>query len=71
MPILEKFQIGSVSKSSARSDGCNTDFMGDIKRLHATEPVYRLRSGDYRVIFEVTGDIVDVLKVKHRREAYD
>lgn len=44
---------------------------GDIKRLQATEPIYRLRSGDYRVIFAFAVEVVDVLRVKNRREAYD
>jgi mRNA interferase RelE/StbE len=30
----------------------------------------RLRVGDYRVIFRETGEILRILRVRHRREAY-
>jgi mRNA-degrading endonuclease RelE of RelBE toxin-antitoxin system len=32
---------------------------------------YRLRSGDYRVQFQVAGEIVTVEKVGHRDEFYE
>lgn len=31
---------------------------------------YRFRVGDYRVIFDIEGDILLVLRVGHRREIY-
>lgn len=31
---------------------------------------YRFRIGDYRVIFDVDGDKIVILKVGHRREIY-
>lgn len=43
---------------------------GDIKRLANFTPEYRLRVGDYRVLFEVIEDRVIVYRVMHRREAY-
>lgn len=45
----------------------------DIKKLEATvEPTYRLRVGDYRVVFEVKQNIITILVigVAHRKEAY-
>ncbi|GGE08406.1 hypothetical protein GCM10011390_29360 [Aureimonas endophytica] len=41
---------------------------GDVKKLVGTEH-YRLRHGDWRAIFILTGDVV-VVKIAHRREAY-
>jgi mRNA interferase RelE/StbE len=44
---------------------------GDVKRLHDIEPPeFRLRVGDYRVRFRDFGDSIEILSVKHRREAY-
>ena len=43
---------------------------GDIKRLTNFRPAYRLRVGDYRVLFDVDGDTIIVYRVRHRREAY-
>jgi mRNA interferase RelE/StbE len=45
--------------------------VGDVKRLTASTPEYRLRVGDYRVLFEIerTNRVV-VYRVRHRRESY-
>jgi mRNA interferase RelE/StbE len=42
------------------------------QKLSGTERTYRLRVGDYRVIYEVEPDIrvVVVYYIRHRREAY-
>ncbi len=47
------------------------DLTGDVKRLTAFAPEYRLRVGDYRVLFEIdeTNRVV-VYRVRHRRESY-
>ncbi|WP_394766741.1 type II toxin-antitoxin system RelE/ParE family toxin [uncultured Paludibaculum sp.] len=31
---------------------------------------FRLRLGDYRVLFKPTGEVLRILHVKHRSEAY-
>lgn len=31
---------------------------------------YRFRVGDYRVVFDIHGENIEVLKVMHRREVY-
>lgn len=46
------------------------DLQGDVKRLKNFSPAYRLRVGDYRVLFEVEADIVTIYRIKHRRQAY-
>jgi mRNA-degrading endonuclease RelE of RelBE toxin-antitoxin system len=44
---------------------------GDVKQLKGTDPKeYRLRVGDYRIRFYDLGDILQILSVRHRREAY-
>ena len=42
------------------------------KKLQGTKDSYRIRVGDYRVIYEVSDEAVTVLivRVRHRREAY-
>jgi len=47
-----------------------TGLVGDIKKLQQHDSAYRLRSGEYRVLFDVVGDTVKVRRVKHRRDAY-
>jgi mRNA interferase RelE/StbE len=44
----------------------------DIKKLRAPMPVFRLRVGDYRVIYEWKSDrlVILVVRVRHRRHVY-
>jgi len=46
------------------------ELAGDVKRLTDFSPAYRLRVGDWRVLFDVEGDIIVVHDVKHRSKAY-
>jgi mRNA interferase RelE/StbE len=44
---------------------------GNVKRLQDIEPPeFRLRVGDYRVRFRDLDNSIEILSVKHRREAY-
>jgi mRNA interferase RelE/StbE len=44
----------------------------DIKKLHAPAPVFRLRVGDYRVVYELKNErlLILVVRVQHRSRAY-
>ena len=44
---------------------------GDIKRLHETEAMYRLRMGDYRVLFDVEGGVIVIRRIGNRKDVYD
>ena len=41
----------------------------DIRRLKGQDN-YRLRIGDYRVIFHIENDLIKILKVAHRKKIY-
>ncbi|MBI3987803.1 MAG: type II toxin-antitoxin system RelE/ParE family toxin [Lentisphaerae bacterium] len=44
---------------------------GDVKKLTNFTPEYRLRVGQFRVLFEIeSGARIVVYRVVHRREAY-
>jgi len=43
---------------------------GDIKRLTNFTPEYRLRVGDWRVLFEMDSKKITIYRILHRREAY-
>jgi mRNA interferase RelE/StbE len=47
------------------------DLSGDVKRLKQHVPRYRLRVGDWRVLFEVRGTVIEIWRVAHRRDVYD
>ena len=44
---------------------------GNIKRLRNAEAVYRLRMGDYRILFDVEGDVIVIRKIGNRKDVYD
>ena len=46
------------------------DLAGDVKRLTNFTPEYRLRVGNYRVLFEIEGESVIIYRVLHRKDAY-
>ena len=48
-------------------------FPQGAKKLHAEEPYYRIRVGDYRVIYTIDDAIriVEVRRIAHRRESYE
>ncbi|MEQ8191168.1 MAG: type II toxin-antitoxin system RelE/ParE family toxin [Candidatus Eremiobacterota bacterium] len=51
--------IGKMRKDIAR-----------FKRLKGAGKTNSLRVGNYRIIFDVTGDSINILNVEHRREVY-
>lgn len=46
------------------------DLAGDVKRLKDFDPAYRLRVGEYRVLFDVVSDHIEVYRIRHRSEVY-
>jgi len=47
-------------------------FPSGVRKLHGGEMIYRLRVGDYRVVYEVYSDhlLIEIARVRHRRDAY-
>ena len=44
--------------------------ISDIKAMRGYAGRYRIRSGDYRIGIEVNEDVIEVMRVLHRREFY-
>jgi mRNA interferase RelE/StbE len=44
---------------------------GNIKRLQNADVGFRLRMGDYRVLFDVIGNKILVQKVGNRKDVYE
>jgi len=42
----------------------------NLKKLTNFHPPYRLRVGNYRVLFDIVNDKLTVYRVKHRKESY-
>ena len=56
--ILEKIQL------------MENDLAGDVKKLTNFTPEYRLRVGNYRVLFEIENESIVIYRVKSRDKAY-
>lgn len=55
-----------IEKIKALENGLS----GDIKKLTNFSPEYRLRVGNYRVLFETENKKIIIYRVKHRKETY-
>ena len=55
-----------IEKIEAYAD----DKPADVKRLTLHEPGWRLRVGEYRVLFDLEGSRLTIYRVKHRKQAY-
>ncbi len=44
---------------------------GKLKRLRAAEAMYRLRMGDYRILFDVEDDVIVIRRIGNRKDVYD
>jgi mRNA interferase RelE/StbE len=41
------------------------------KHLRRADVAYRLRTGDYRILFDVEGDVIVIRRIGHRKNVYD
>ncbi len=62
-----KFAAQIVKKIGRLENGLH----GDIKQLRGHDVTYRLRMGDFRILFDVVKDAIVVQRIKDRKEAYD
>lgn len=65
---ISKRQATQILNKIARLEH---DLHGDIKRLQNADYGYRLRMGDYRVLFDVHGDQILIQRIGNRRDIYE
>ncbi len=56
---------------SAKLDRAQHDLTGDIKKLKGFKNKYRLRAGNFRVLFELEGASLVVYDVGDRKDIYE
>lgn len=44
--------------------------ISNIKKLTNFEPAYRFRIGDYRVLFDVIDDTIEIGRILYRKKSY-
>ena len=68
---LEKLESILVQRIIKKVEELSDDpFSKDIKRLKGSND-FRLRVGDYRIIFSIEKDLITILKVGHRKSVYE
>ncbi len=68
---LKKIDISTKNKLHSKILSLkNFPNIANIKKLTNFEPAYRLRIGDYRILFDVTEDSIEIGRVLHRKDSY-
>lgn len=62
-----KIRTQVLRKIGRLQDGLHAN----IKRLSHEDVSYRLRMGDYRILFDVEGKLIIIRRVGHRRHIYE
>jgi len=71
-PQAEKFLRKADKKTARRILDAISGLpgKGDRKKLTSRRG-YRMRVGDYRVIYDQDGNVLEIIKVGHRKDVYD
>ena len=67
---LKAISKGDRAKIINRIEAMEDDLSGDVKKLTNHTPEYRMRSGNWRVLFEVEEERIIIYRVLNRKEAY-
>jgi mRNA interferase RelE/StbE len=56
----------------AITDLANNPYPSGVRKLAGSEQAYRIRVGDYRVIYSIHNAqlIIEIIRVKHRKDVY-
>jgi len=65
---LPKTVAAQIIRKTSRLENGLT---GNIKRLRQADFGYRLRMGDYRILFDVEDDTIVIQKIGHRKNVYE
>ena len=64
---ISKVQLAHIFEQIENISG---GLKGNVKRLTNFTPEYRLRVGDYGILFEIEGEKLIIYRIRHRRDAY-
>nr|WP_242034720.1 type II toxin-antitoxin system RelE/ParE family toxin [Microcystis flos-aquae] len=68
---LEKLSSQDRTRIMAKIEAMKDNLQGDVKQLKNFTPNYRLRVGNYRILFEVEEITLVIYRVKHRQNIYN
>ena len=68
---LSKLHKGEVAKILSKIEELEKyPHIPNLKKLTNFDPPYRLRVGNYRVLFNIEDSTITVYRVRHRKESY-
>jgi len=70
---LKKIDRTEISKIFSEIEKLSQEpYPTNHKKLLGTEHIYRIRVGNYRIIYSVINDelVIEVIRVRHRKEVY-
>lgn len=67
---LKKLPKDIAIKIKNKIELLSTDLYGNVKKLSDYSPEYRLRVGDYRILFDLEGNKIVIQAVRNRQEGY-
>jgi len=68
---LSRMPSRDAERAIKRLEALRAGIRGNVKRLKDFTPMYRLRVGDYRALFDLEGATILVRRVLHRKDAYE
>jgi mRNA interferase RelE/StbE len=67
---LQSISKTTQTKILAKIQAMENDLKGDVKKLTNFTPEYRLRVGNYRILFEIENESIVIYRIKPRDKAY-
>ena len=67
---LQAMDMRDRARIMEKIEALQDDLAGDVKKLTNFTPEYRLRVGNYRVLFEIEDNEIVVYHVRHRKDVY-
>jgi mRNA interferase RelE/StbE len=68
---LERLPSKQRAQILRKIDRLQQGLHGDIKRLRDADYAYRLRMGDYRVLFDVEDSVIVIRRIGNRKNIYE
>lgn len=71
---LRRLPSETIAKILAVVDAlASNPYPTNVRKLTGFEHTYRIRVGDYRVVYDIHSSVlvIDVIRVRHRKDAYD
>ncbi len=67
---LKNISNADAKKIATKIKEMGNDLQGDVKKLTKHTPEYRLRVGNWRILFEIETNKIVIYTIKHRKDAY-